>query len=69
MTKTKTHTFISEAMQQGKKHKDGSGETAIWTDGLLVGTMDHRNDNLTNVKLVAGKKYKVTVTIEEITDV
>ena len=59
------HTFTSEALQQ-KKYDDGSGETAIWTDGLIVSTMDHRQDNLTNIKLVRGKKYRVTVEIEEL---
>lgn len=61
------HTFEAEAMQQSK-HKDGSGETAVWTDGLLVGSMDARVDNLTPIKLKAGKKYRVTVAVEEITD-
>jgi hypothetical protein len=31
------HVFESEARPQGKKNEDGSGETAVWTDGLLVG--------------------------------
>ena len=61
-----TWQFESEAVQQGEKFKDGSGETAVWTDGLSVGTMDHHEDNLTAIKLKAGKKYRVTVEVEEI---
>jgi hypothetical protein len=60
------HTFESVAQQQGKKYEDGSGETAVWTDGLLVGCLDSRQDNLTPIKFVAGKKYRVTVKINEV---
>ena len=56
------HTFEAEAVQQ-KKASDGSGETAIWTDGLLVGVMDSPADNLTPIRLKAGKRYRVTVSI------
>ena len=61
-----SHTFTSIAVQNGVVHKDGSGETQIWTDGLLVATMDHRGDNITGLHLHYGKKYEVTVTIEEV---
>ena len=61
-----TCTFTAKAAQQGKKYPDGSGETGLWTDGLMVSTCDHREDNLTPVKLKAGKEYKVTVTVEEL---
>jgi hypothetical protein len=60
------HVFESEAIQQGKKNEDSSGETAVWTDGLLVGSLDSIQDNITPIKLVAGKKYRVTVKVEEI---
>lgn len=62
------HSFEAQAIQQGKKHDDGSGETAVWTDGLLVGACDSRQDNLTPIKLVAGKKYRASVKVEEISD-
>lgn len=65
MSHAKEYTFTSEAMKQ-KKHGDGSGETAIWTDGLSVTSCDSRQDNFTPVMLVAGKKYRVTVKIEEV---
>ena len=57
--------FESEARQQ-EKHDDGSGVTAIWTDGLMISTCDHREDNLTNIKLKSGKRYKVTIKLEEL---
>lgn len=60
------HTFEAMAYQEGEKYPDGSGTTNVWTDGLLVGTMDLFSDNRTGVKLKAGKKYKVTVELEEI---
>lgn len=60
-----TCTFIATASQQGRKYLDGSGETALWTDGLMVSTCDHREDNCTSVKLKDGKSYKVTVIVEE----
>lgn len=58
------NTFTSTAFQR-EKHSDGSGETAIWTNGLMVSTLDSRQDNLTSVLLQDGKEYKVTVIVEE----
>ena len=57
--------FESGAIQT-EKHSDGSGETSIWTDGLIVSTCDHRQDNLTAIRLKAGKKYRVSVEIIEL---
>lgn len=59
-------SFIATAKQIGKKYPDGSGETGLWTDGLCVSIMDHRQDNLSGIKFKAGDEYKVTVILEKV---